>query len=89
MPRRLPSPKAVPWALLLEAISITRDRWREGLSQRDRARLNALVRKSRGRRGNLSRRERDEVRELLGKVDFKAIGQDIMSARSSRRRRHR
>lgn len=93
MPRRLPSLKAVPWAVLLEIVSVTREQWREGLSQRDRARLTALLRKSRGRRGNLTKRERDELRHILGKIDYKAIGQELLPAvnraRSSRKSRRR
>jgi hypothetical protein len=86
--RRLPSPKAVPWALLLEVAAVARDHW-QGLPERDRARLSELIRKSRGRRGNLSKRERDDVRRILGKLDYKAMGKDLVPfvgrARGSRR----
>jgi hypothetical protein len=90
MARNLPSPKAVPWAILLEVAAVARGHW-QGLSERDRERLSSLIRKSRGRRGNLTKKERDDVRRILGKLDYKAIGQDVLPfvgrSRSSRSRK--
>ena len=88
MRRRLPSPKAVPWAVLLEVASVAREHW-QGLAERDRRRLSALIRKSRGRRGNLTKRERDDVRRILGKLDYKAIGKDVVPFVGRARRRRR
>ena len=65
------------------------ERWR-GLSQRDRARLTRLVRDSRGRLGNLSARERDELRKVVRKLDLKGMGREVVPLlRGGRRKRRR
>ena len=65
------------------------ERWR-GLSQRDRARLTRLLRDSRGRLGNLSARERDELRKVVRKLDLKGMGREVVPLlRGGRRKRRR
>jgi hypothetical protein len=80
--------KNLPWAALLQAGMVLRNRWRR-LSEKDRARLLRLVRDSRGRISNLSRKERDELKRLVGKADLKGIGRDLVALRGGRRRRKR
>jgi len=82
--RSLPRVKAVPWAVLLQAGAAAHRRWRE-LEESDRRRLSELVRKSRGRPGNLSARERADIRRLVGKLDVAGIGREVLPF--SRRRR--
>jgi len=67
-------------------------RWR-ALSEKDRSRLSRLVRDSRGRAGNLSEKERAELRKLAGKLDLKGMGGELVTlvrggrAKGKRRRR--
>jgi hypothetical protein len=69
-------------------------RW-GSLSQTERARLSALVRDSRGRLGNLSAKERRELRELLAKLHLRGLPGELaallpgVGGRRRRRRRAR
>jgi hypothetical protein len=79
--------KALPWATLLQAFVVVRKHWRS-LSEKDRARLAALARDSRGRWGNLNAKERAELRKLAGKLDLKGAARDVAGlARGGRARR--
>jgi hypothetical protein len=81
--------KALPWAVLLQAGVVLGKRWRR-LSEKDRARLTGLMRNSRGRLGNLSAKERSELRRLVGKLDVKGAGRELLPAlRGGRRRKRR
>jgi hypothetical protein len=79
--------RAVPWATLLQGTVIVGRRW-AALSAKERARLTELVRRSRGRIGNLSVRERMELRKLAHKLDIKGMGSELMALGRHRRRRH-
>jgi hypothetical protein len=66
-------------------------RWRT-LSPKERAHLGQLVRASRGRPGKLSGKQRAELHELVGKLDVKGIGRELLPLvrrRRGRRRRSR
>ena len=76
--------KALPWAALLQAGVVVQRRWR-GLSEKERARLTRLVRESGGRLGNLSAKEREELRRLAGKLDLAGIGRDLTALARGRR----
>jgi hypothetical protein len=81
--------KALPWAVLLQAGAVLGKRWRR-LSEKDRARLRGLVRDSRGRPGNLSAKDRRELRRLLGKLDVKGGARELLAVlRGGRRRKRR
>ena len=81
--------KAVPWAVLARAGVLVGKRW-NALSGKERARLASLVRGSRGRVGNLSARERNELRKLVGKLDLKGAGRELLPlVRGGRRARKR
>jgi hypothetical protein len=73
---RLPARRAVPWAVLLELMVIARDHWGK-LTPGERAHLSALVRKSRGRPGNLTARERADLRRLAAKLDLTGLGRSV------------
>jgi hypothetical protein len=86
---KLARAKALPWALLLQAGVVVGKRWR-ALSSKDRARISSLTRESRGRPGNLSAKERRELRKLIGKLDLKGAGRELASlVRGGRRRKRR
>ncbi|HEY7836091.1 MAG TPA: hypothetical protein VIB59_01415 [Solirubrobacteraceae bacterium] len=77
--------KAIPWATLLQGGVVVGSRWRR-LSAKERERLRALVRRSRGRVDNLSVKERKELRKLAGKLDLKGMGKELLALRAVRRR---
>jgi hypothetical protein len=98
MSRRTPPPrsrlervKALPWAAMLQGVVVIGRHWR-ALSQKDRVRLTRLVRDSQGRLGNLSTKERDELRRLVGKLDLRGVARDLLflaRGRQLRRKRRR
>jgi hypothetical protein len=79
--------KALPWAALAQAALAFGERWR-ALSDRDRARVKELLRESRGRLGNLSAREREDLRKVVRKLDLKGVGREMLPlVRGGRRKR--
>jgi len=76
----------LPWDALLQASVVIGRRW-WALSEKDRARLSSLLRDSGGRLGNLSSRERNELRKLVGKLDFKAMSRELLLLTGARRGR--
>jgi hypothetical protein len=77
----------LPWAVLLQAGTVAGSHWRS-LSAKDRARLTGLLRESGGRVGHLSPKQRAELRELIGKLDLKGLGGDLLPlVRGGRKRR--
>jgi hypothetical protein len=82
---------AIPWLALARGAMIVGRRW-TALSAKDRARLVALVRESRGRVGNLSVKQRLELRKLAGRLDLKGMTRDLLPVvrgGGRRGRRHR
>ncbi len=75
--KKLLKAKDLPWALLLQGGALASARWKS-LSEKDRARLTRLLRESGGRVGRLSSKQRAELRELLGKLDLKGLGGDLL-----------
>jgi hypothetical protein len=77
---------------LLQGTLIVGRRW-AALSEKERARLAELLRRSRGRIRNLSDRERLELRKLAHKLDVKGMGREFAplvlrrGARHGRRKR--
>ena len=59
----------------------------QALSERERKRLVALLRKSGGRPAGLTARERDEIRGLVGRLDLVGIGRELVPFASRARRR--
>jgi hypothetical protein len=80
--------KALPWAVLLQAGAVLGKRWRS-LSAKDRAHLARLTRQSRGRLGNLSEKERRDLRKLVGKLDLKGMSRELVLLTRARRWRKR
>ena len=80
--------KELPWALVLQIGLVLGKRWRS-LSVKDRTRLTELTRESRGRLGNLSAKERRELKKLVGKLHPKRTARDLVLLTRARRRRKR
>jgi hypothetical protein len=69
--KRIPGLRRLPVLKLLalgEVLVLARDHY-ERLTPRERRRLVLLLRRGRGRPSNLSRRDRDELAELIAKVE--------------------
>jgi hypothetical protein len=77
--------KALPWLVLLQASVVLGKRW-SALSAKERARLASLVRQSRGRVGNLSAKERLELRKLSRKLDLRGAGGELLPLMRGRRK---
>jgi hypothetical protein len=63
--------------VLLRGGVIVGKRW-TALSSKERARLAQLVRDSRGRLDNLTAKQRSELRKLVGKLDMKGMGRELL-----------
>jgi hypothetical protein len=71
---------------MLRAVMVIGERW-SALSEKERARIARLLRESRGRPGNLSSKEREELRKLVGKLDLKRLGRELLPLVRPRGRR--
>jgi hypothetical protein len=80
--------RAFPWVAIAQVGVVVGRRWR-ALSNKDRARLTRLARASRGRPGNLSAKERAELKWLLRKLDLKGIAAELFALTRQRQRRRR
>jgi hypothetical protein len=78
--------KAIPWAATLR-LGVAFVRRLAALSASDRRRLSGLLRQSRGRPGNLSARERDELLAIIGRLDLLGVARELGGA-SRRGRRY-
>ena len=81
----MPGRRAVPWMLVLQAAIIAREHW-ERLNQRDRSELARIVRKSKGRPGNLTPRERSELARIVRLLDPVTAGRKLLPFRGGVRR---
>lgn len=80
---------AVPWLTIARVAMAVSRRW-NALSAKERARLAQLVGESRGRVGNLSIKQRAELRKLARKLDLKGLGRELWPlVRGGRGRRGR
>ncbi len=85
---RIERVKALPWATMAQAGFVLGRRWRT-LSAKERARLAALVRESRGRASNLSHKQQGELRKLVKKLDLKATSRELLIVVGRGRRKHK
>jgi hypothetical protein len=74
---RLPGRKAIPWMMVLQAAMLAREHWGR-LPNRDRDELRRIVAKSRGRPGNLTAHERQELKRLVRALEPIAFGRRLM-----------
>ncbi len=78
--------RAVPWLALAQAGLAVGRRWL-ALSAKERSRLTRLARESHGWPGNLSRRERVELRRLVIKLDLGGMARELRPLKRRGRRR--
>lgn len=88
---RLTKVRALPWIVLLEAAMAVREHW-QNLTPAERARVTRLLKKSQGRPGNLTAREREDLKKLARKLDPAGLGRRLVPlgrhAPRGRLRRH-
>jgi hypothetical protein len=68
--------KAIPWALLLEAAVIARNRWGR-LTPGERQHLVAVLKKVRGRPADLDARDRKDLRRIAEKLDLGGVVREV------------
>jgi hypothetical protein len=85
---RLSRLRAIPWAGTLRVVVAFGKRV-TALSAKDRRRLAALVRQSRGRPGNLSDRERRELMGIVAELDLLGVARELSGLTGQGRRRRR
>jgi hypothetical protein len=86
---RLSRIRAVPWLLLFEVARGVHSHVMDTLTPRERRRVSEILRKSRGRPGNLTKAEREELRQLAGKLDARGLARDLAPRVVAGRRRRR
>ncbi|MEA2307337.1 MAG: hypothetical protein QOH43_4617 [Solirubrobacteraceae bacterium] len=84
---RLTRVRAIPWMIVLQAGMAAGHHWRH-LDAHERTRLKHLIVLSKGRPGNLSAKERAEVKQLASKLDLPGLARAATSM-GGRGRRHR
>jgi hypothetical protein len=77
VPRLRLGGRAIPWLVLLELAQAAQRHWNH-LTPGERAHLTALIKKSAGRPGNLTARDKDDVKRLVGKMDVPGMGRDLL-----------
>jgi hypothetical protein len=68
--------KAIPWALLLEAAVIARNRWSR-LTPGERDHLVAILKKFRGRPSDLTQGDRRDLRRVAEKLDLGGVVREV------------
>ena len=82
--------RAIPWLLLFEAARTVHSHVTDTLSPADRRRVAEILRTSHGNPMKVTDRERQELRTIAGKLEFKRLGRDLVPhAVSHARRRSR
>lgn len=77
--------KGVSWMLVIQAALAARDHWGI-LTPSERTQLTRLLRQTRGRPANLSAREKQELRDLVGRLDLAGLGREMMPGGGKHRR---
>ena len=72
--------RALPWARILAIAQVVAARVGEDIPAKDRQRLAASVRKSKGNPRALTSTERGELLRILRQVDYPKLGRDVAAA---------
>lgn len=82
---RLPFARRFPIIMLAQAAIALREHWKL-LDPKERSELARLLRDSKGRPGNLTKKERDELRRIVHKLDLLRLGRSVAGVGGRRRR---
>jgi hypothetical protein len=80
--------RAVPWLIVYEMARAAKDHW-DRLDPHDRNRLAELMRRSKGLPQNLTPSERDELRQLVHRLQLVRLGAALGGAAIAGRRGRR
>jgi hypothetical protein len=80
--------RLAPWLLVFEILRAGRDHW-DRLDPGDRARVGALMRRTRGNPRNLTPSDHAELRDLGRRARLGRLGVSLVAAAVLGRRRHR
>jgi hypothetical protein len=80
--------RLVPWLILFEVLRAGRDHW-DRLDPSDRARVSALMRRTRGNPRNLTAADRNELRDLGRRMRLGRLGFSLATAAAVGRRKRR
>ena len=73
----MPAVRAIPWARVFAVARVVLDRFSEDIPKKDRNRLSALLRKSKGDPRRLTAAERREIVRIVRQVDVVKLGRDV------------
>ncbi|HEX8083786.1 MAG TPA: hypothetical protein VF529_05810 [Solirubrobacteraceae bacterium] len=73
----MPAVRAIPWARILGIARVVLERFSEDIPKKDRARLSAVVRKSKGDPRRLTVAERREIVRIVRQVDVLKLGREV------------
>jgi hypothetical protein len=85
----MPRLRPIPWLMAIQVALIANEHVTEQLSAPERARLRRLLLKSKGLPGNLTPKERAEVKRLVGKLDVPGVGRKLVPFAIGARKRRR
>ena len=71
--------RALPWARILAIARVILERFGDDIPKKDRQRLNALLKRSKGDPRKLTVNERHELFTIIRKVDVARLGRDVAS----------
>jgi hypothetical protein len=80
--------RLAPWLILFEVLRAGRDHW-DKLDPGDRARVSALMRRTRGNPRNLTGADRDELRDLGRRLHLGRLVASMAAAAVAGRRHRR
>jgi hypothetical protein len=69
--------RGLPWIVVLQGGTMLARRW-ASLSAKDRDRIRRLLSDSGGRIDRLTKKERRELTEVLGKLDLVGLGRELL-----------
>ena len=69
--------RAIPWKRVLAVARVVFERFSEDIPKKDRSRLGALLRKSKGDPRRLTVAERREIVRIVRQVDVTKLGRDV------------
>jgi len=81
--------RAIPWLLLFEVGRGMHSHVMDTLSPAERQRIAEILRNSHGNPNRISAREREELRRLGDKLDFRRLGRDLVPRVVASQRRKR
>jgi hypothetical protein len=77
VPSKLSRVRSAPWILLAQAGLVANKHWKS-VPVGDRERIAQLLKQSKGLPSNLSAKEREELRLLLGRLELSTLARELV-----------